>query len=145
MWLPDLISCPGTGHIIRVPETHQRATLKTQLSDPVSWERTQCSKIAVNSAVGQPAPQFLFQGDALIAKNRDKLKLGGDTIFVNASSSSGLSIGRIIEILIDSTHQWTATHIALQVFHFSATLHPTLHLPCLQPSDEKVVVHSEVR
>ncbi|KAG1879856.1 hypothetical protein F4604DRAFT_1923063 [Suillus subluteus] len=48
-------------------------------------------------------------------------------------------IGCIQEILISSDDHQTVEHVALQCFAFTETLHPSLHLPCLDLTDDEVV------
>jgi len=49
-------------------------------------------------------------------------------------------IGQIKEILVSSDDKHTVVYIALQLFSFGATLHPSVHLPCLSLTDDRVVV-----
>ena len=81
-----------------------------------------------------------FQGDTLMAKHGDKVKLNGNVIFTHATSSSGFSVGRILEILISDPNCCSVTHVAIQLFKFESALHPTLHLPKLCLTAQKVVV-----
>ena len=53
-------------------------------------------------------------------------------------------IGRIKEVIALDAIKSHASHIALQVFKFLPTLHGTLHVPCLELTDECVIVGSKV-
>lgn len=53
-------------------------------------------------------------------------------------------IGRIREILISSDDHETVECVALQHFVFTETLHPSLHLPCLDLTDNEVVLSATV-
>jgi hypothetical protein len=109
----------------------------------VQWETTACAKIL--AAQLTPAhKQEYYQGDAFISKHGDKVKLGGNVIFKHPPSTSGFAIGRVVEVLIDNAYARAVSYVALQLFTFGPTLHPLLHLPCLDLSDEKVVASSGV-
>ncbi|KAI5995587.1 hypothetical protein EDD15DRAFT_2134054, partial [Pisolithus albus] len=109
---------------------------KTEPSKAVRWETTQCARI--DMSLSMPV-QYVHQGDSFISKDGEKLRLGGHVIFVNATTPSGFSVGRIVEILIRDTVQRSVAHVAIQVFSFSI-LHPSIHLPCLELTDNKLVV-----
>ncbi|KAG2120870.1 uncharacterized protein F5147DRAFT_563279, partial [Suillus discolor] len=51
-----------------------------------------------------------------------------------------MGIGRIHEILISPEDHKTVIHVALQLFTFLDTLHASVHLPCLNLTDDEVVV-----
>ena len=53
-------------------------------------------------------------------------------------------IGRIKEVIALDLKKPRASHIALQVFKFLPALHPTLHVPCLELTNECVVVEPKV-
>jgi hypothetical protein len=53
-------------------------------------------------------------------------------------------IGHIQEILISSDDHQTVEHVALQCFAFTKTLHPSLHVPCLDLTDDKVVLSATI-
>ena len=54
-------------------------------------------------------------------------------------------IGRIKEVIAAlDLKKPRASHIALQVFKFLPALHPTLHVPCLELTNECVVVEPKV-
>jgi hypothetical protein len=55
-----------------------------------------------------------------------------------------MCIGRIREILILSDNNETVEHVALQHFAFMETLHPSLYLPCLDLTDNEVVLSAAV-
>ena len=76
----------------------------------------------------------------LIAKHGDKVKLTGHVIFTHASSISEFSVGRVLEILIDDAHHCVVMHVAIQLFEFEPTLHPSLHVLRLRMTDQKVVI-----
>lgn len=48
-------------------------------------------------------------------------------------------IGRILEILISHDIDKTVDHVALQVFSFGPTLHPSVFLPCLDLTKDEIV------
>ncbi|KAG2130194.1 uncharacterized protein EDB93DRAFT_1332111 [Suillus bovinus] len=50
-----------------------------------------------------------------------------------------MSIGRIREILISHGTSSTVDHVALQVFSFRPTLHPSIFLPCLDLTEDETV------
>lgn len=136
-------SSPGTGQIIRDPARATSGRSKTQLSNVVRWETTACAKIQATQLTRTHKQEY-YQGDAFMSKHGDKVKLGGNVIFKHPPSASGFAIGRVVEILIDNAYCRAVSHIALQLFTFGPILHPSLHLPCLDLSDEKVVVVSGV-
>ena len=53
-------------------------------------------------------------------------------------------IGRIKEVIALNAMKSHASHIALQVFKFLPTLHVTLHVPCMELTDECVIVEPKV-
>ncbi|KAG1882392.1 hypothetical protein F4604DRAFT_1921570 [Suillus subluteus] len=50
-----------------------------------------------------------------------------------------MSIGRICEILVSHNIHKTVDHVALQVFSFGPTLHPSIFLPCLNLAKDEIV------
>ncbi|KAI5988836.1 hypothetical protein EDC04DRAFT_2873238 [Pisolithus marmoratus] len=77
-----------------------------------------------------------FQGDALIARHGDKVKLNGNVIFTHAASSLGFSVGQVVEIVISDAYHCIIKHVAIQLFKFKPALHPSLHLPKLCLTDQ---------
>ena len=59
-------------------------------------------------------------------------------------SDYGFAIGRVLEILIDDAFRHTVSHIAIQLFTFAPNLHPLLHLPCIELSNETIMVNASV-
>ena len=53
-------------------------------------------------------------------------------------------IGRIKEVIALDATKPHASHIALEVFKFLLTLHVMLHVPCLELTDEHVIVRPKV-
>ncbi|KAG2089051.1 uncharacterized protein F5147DRAFT_587351 [Suillus discolor] len=53
-------------------------------------------------------------------------------------------IGRIREILILSSDHLKVEHVALQCFSFTETLHPSLHLPCLDLTNNEVFLSAAI-
>ncbi|KAI6017560.1 hypothetical protein BKA83DRAFT_4015195, partial [Pisolithus microcarpus] len=109
---------------------------KTEVSKTVRWETTQCAQIDASLPMSH---RYFYQGESFVSKHGEKLELGGHVICVNASAPSGFCVGRIVEILIRDTVQRNIAYVAIQAFSFSI-LHPSLHLPCLELTDDKFVV-----
>ncbi|KAI6138558.1 hypothetical protein BKA82DRAFT_158153 [Pisolithus tinctorius] len=122
----------GTGHITRIKGTNG----KTEISKAVHWKTTQCAQI--DASLSAP-DQYVYQADSFISKHSEKVKLGSHVIFLYPKTDSGFSVGRIIEVLIRNAFHRNVVHVAIQVLSFSA-LHPLIHLPCLELSDDKIVV-----
>ncbi|KIK24423.1 hypothetical protein PISMIDRAFT_98570, partial [Pisolithus microcarpus 441] len=106
----------------------------------VRWETTQCAQIDASLPMSH---RYFYQGESFVSKHGEKLELGGHVICVNASAPSGFCVGRIVEILIRDTVQRNIAYVAIQAFSFSI-LHPSLHLPCLELTDDKFVVSPDV-
>ncbi|KAI6021802.1 hypothetical protein BKA83DRAFT_4055361 [Pisolithus microcarpus] len=111
--VPDEDTPNTSGYITRV----KAANGKTEVSKTVRWETTQCAQIDASLPMSH---RYFYQGESFVSKHGEKLKLGGHVICVNASAPSGFCVGRI-------------------AFSFSI-LHPSLHLPCLELTDDKFVV-----
>ncbi|KAG2051957.1 hypothetical protein BDR06DRAFT_1059597 [Suillus hirtellus] len=82
---------------------------------PVMWIATRCTKLKLS----QPACVLL------ILSNGKKVSLE--------------AIGRIREILISDSHK-AVNHVAIQKFTFGPVLHPILHLPTLELTEQEVVI-----
>ncbi|KAI5995504.1 hypothetical protein EDD15DRAFT_2365685 [Pisolithus albus] len=136
-------STDASGQIIRAPAISTAKTkvprLKSRLSEAVRWEYTQCAKIGTVASDPKSGGMY-FRGGALTAKHGDKVNLNGNVIFAHAASSSGFSVGRVCEILITNAHESIVEHVAIQLYEFELTLHPTLHVPRLRLTDQKIVV-----
>ncbi|KAI9463504.1 hypothetical protein HD554DRAFT_2124595 [Boletus coccyginus] len=133
----------GTGRVIRVASAvrSQDSRGSSRLSEAIPWRNTECAKIGtVPPMPAYHSDRKYFRGNVLMAKHGDKVKLMGHVIFAHASSNSEFSIGRVLEILIDDAHHRVVTHVAIQLFEFEPTLHPSLHVPRLRLTDHKVVV-----
>ncbi|KAF8417184.1 hypothetical protein L210DRAFT_3616068 [Boletus edulis BED1] len=124
----------GTGEFCRVNKSG-----KSEVSKSVKWESTLCAKFSTVSP--QACKSEYHRGHAFIAKEGDKVEIGGHVILAHSSSHTGFVIGRVCEILIGDPLGRIVSHVATQLFTFAPELHPLLHLPCVELSDETVVVH----
>ncbi|KAG1871493.1 hypothetical protein F4604DRAFT_1681597 [Suillus subluteus] len=75
---------------------------------------------------------------ALVVREGDVTYLNSHVIFRQAADGQ-MCVGRIREILISSKDPNTVVHVGLQLFSFTDTLHSSIHLPCLNLTDDKVV------
>lgn len=123
----------GMGQIVRIKGPHDE---RSKPSKVVEWRTTQCSGIA--SATQHSL--YMFQGESMITKNGDNVRLSCHVIFTDSASSSGHSIGCVLEILIGMTDKQAVEHVAIQLLQFSPTLHSKLHLPCLTLVENKRVI-----
>ncbi|KAG1872268.1 hypothetical protein F4604DRAFT_1881049 [Suillus subluteus] len=106
---------PGSG---KIETTTATATQKSVQKDVVPWSTTRCVKI-----LGTARPGIeLYQAKSVVT-----------------SEGEHLYIGRIREILVSSWDSQTADHVALQLFTFAAALHPSLHLPCIDLTNNEMV------
>ncbi|KIK80898.1 hypothetical protein PAXRUDRAFT_28036 [Paxillus rubicundulus Ve08.2h10] len=101
----------------------------------VGWRTTHCvTKL-------QAAPHghtTFFQGASFTAKSGDTVRLNGNVILCHGADKS--CIGRIREILLSPDHERNARFVAIQLFSLTPMLHPTLHSPCLELTNEEVIV-----
>ncbi|KAH7917866.1 hypothetical protein BV22DRAFT_1076559 [Leucogyrophana mollusca] len=107
---------PGTG---RFQTTARDNDGKTERDDPVSWAQTRCAAILKTN---RPGTDF-FQGSSLVTTEGDRSSVEGHVILLSADG--------------------TVEHVALQPFAFRPTLHSTLHLPCLELTNEEIVVSAK--
>lgn len=136
----DAIPFLGTGEFCRVVKSNGSG--KSQVSKPVKWESTLCAKFSTTSPLARKSEYH--QGRAFIAKEGDKVEIGGHVILAHSSSCTGFVIGRVREILIGDPLGRVVSHVAIQLFTFASDLHPLLHLPCVELGNETVVVHPSV-
>ncbi|KAG1749584.1 hypothetical protein EDD22DRAFT_958012 [Suillus occidentalis] len=120
----------GSGKI----ETAPTAAGKTAQKDAVSWKTTHCAKILRTDRPGVSH----HLGKSVVTRQGEHARLDGHVIFRHPAHGKP-HIGRVREILVSSDDRQTAEHIALQLFTFADTLHPSLHLPCLTLTDNEVV------
>ncbi|KAI6144748.1 hypothetical protein BKA82DRAFT_4330916 [Pisolithus tinctorius] len=92
----------------------------------------------INASLSAP-DQYIYQANLFISKHSKKVKLGSHVIFLYPTTDSRFSVRCIIEVLIHNAFHRSVVHIAIQVLSFSA-LHPLIHLPCLELSDDKIIV-----
>ncbi|OJA17351.1 hypothetical protein AZE42_13066, partial [Rhizopogon vesiculosus] len=122
---------PGSGKA----QTTVGANGNMMRNDVVAWKNTRCAKILKTT---QPGITY-FRGKSIVASEGDVAPLNGHVVFRQATNGQ-MGIGRIREILISSDDHDNVSHIALQLFAFADTLHPSVHLPCLNLLDDEVVV-----
>ncbi|KAG1836865.1 hypothetical protein DFJ58DRAFT_846707 [Suillus subalutaceus] len=115
---------------------HASATGKSVRKNAVPWETTHCAKIL---GIVQPGvkPEY-YQGKSVVTSEGEYAHLDSHVIFRQPVDRK-LCIGRIREILVSSQDGQTADHVTLQLFTFAAALHPSLHLPCIDLTDNEMV------
>ncbi|KAG2752138.1 hypothetical protein P692DRAFT_201687974, partial [Suillus brevipes Sb2] len=107
---------------------------KAQRMDEVQWKHTHCAKILKTSR----SSISYYRSKSLVTSKGDQVDLNGHVIFRRPVDGQML-IGRIREILISHDIDKTVGHVALQVFSFGPTLHPSVFLPCLDLTKDKIV------
>ncbi|KAH0825731.1 hypothetical protein J3R83DRAFT_9938 [Lanmaoa asiatica] len=112
---------------------------KKILSDPVLWHNTHCAKI-LNMV--EDSGRYYYKGTSLVTTEHDILKLNTCAIFQDPclTAEKRFRVGCIHEILIFTDGPCTAKHVAFQLFSFTPALHPALYLPCLELTNDDVVV-----
>ncbi|KAH7931055.1 hypothetical protein BV22DRAFT_999145, partial [Leucogyrophana mollusca] len=111
---------------------------KTVRMDVVSWKNTRCAAILGTSHQNL----HHYQGATLVTSEGETSRLNGHVIFCDPKDGR-MKIARIREILISAEGQHVVNHVALQLLVFGPALHPLLHVPCLELSDEETVVSPE--
>ncbi|KAH7919605.1 hypothetical protein BV22DRAFT_968262, partial [Leucogyrophana mollusca] len=118
-----------------IAEPLQAGETRESIKDAIPWAQTRCA------AVLQPPPQpddSYLPGKSLVTAEGETGHVNSHVIFRNADGKTG--VGRIREILISPSDGKTVEYVAIQLFSFSAALHPSLYLPCLELGDEEVAV-----
>ncbi|KAG2130585.1 hypothetical protein BD769DRAFT_1297329, partial [Suillus cothurnatus] len=124
----------GSGKI----ETTPTAAGKTAQKDVVPWKTTRCAKILRTDRPGVTH----HLGKSVVTCQGEHVCLEGHVIFRHPADGKVRLVFLTFIILVSSDDCQTAEHIALQLFTFADTLHPSLHLPCLTLTDNEVVVAS---
>lgn len=137
----DVILSLGTGEFCRTANSKKSG--RSQVSKPMRWESTLCAKFSTVSPQASSCKSEYHQGRAFIAKEGDKVEIGGHVILAHSSLCTTV-IGRIREILISDPLCRVVSHVAVQLFTFAPNLHPLLHMPCVELSNETIVVHPSV-
>ncbi|KAG1803360.1 hypothetical protein EV424DRAFT_1331009, partial [Suillus variegatus] len=127
-----LLGIPNSGS--GKSQTTFTAAGKTTRKDVVPWKTTQCARILRTDRPGV----IYHLGKSVVTHQGEHAHLDSHVIFRHPADGKPY-IGRIRKILVSSDYHQTAEHIALQVFTFADTLHPSLHLPCLTLTDNEVV------
>ncbi|KAG1728357.1 hypothetical protein EDD22DRAFT_742551, partial [Suillus occidentalis] len=134
---PEQAQLLGLSHLVCSPpaESTIGTNGKTTRKGAVAWKNTRCAKILKTV---KPGTSY-FHGKSLVASEGDVAHLNSHVGFCQATNGQ-MEIGRIREILMSSDDHDNVSHIALQRFAFADTLHPSVHLPCLNLLDDEVVV-----
>ena len=94
-------------------------------------ESTHCAKFSTLSLQASSCKSEYHHGSAFIAKEGDKVEIGGHVILTHSSLCTTV-IGRVREILISDLHRRAVSHVAVQLFIFARNVHPLLHMPCVE-------------
>ncbi|KAF8840259.1 hypothetical protein BDN67DRAFT_880617, partial [Paxillus ammoniavirescens] len=105
----------------------------------VGWQTTRCATKLQAAPHGHTT---FFQGASFTAKSGDTVRLNGNVIFCHGADKKS-HIGCIHEILLSPNHERNARFIAIQLFSLTPMLHPTLHSPCLELTNEEVIVSGQ--
>ncbi|KAG2145797.1 hypothetical protein DEU56DRAFT_708851, partial [Suillus clintonianus] len=100
----------------------------------MAWKETRCWKILKTV---QPGVVY-HQGKSVVAREGDVAHLNSHVIF-RRDSDGQTCVGRVCEILLSFENPNTVVHVGLQIFSFADTLHHSVHLPCLNLTDDEVV------
>ncbi|KAF8879795.1 hypothetical protein BD779DRAFT_1446717, partial [Infundibulicybe gibba] len=134
-WLDPISKRWIMGLICQIKGTAKLSYAKSKALGRISqWRQTQCALIL--GSMSNPNDTF-YKADNFISLHGDTAQINQNVII---DISGKLFVAKVIEILVPNDGTNLATKIGVQTFDFLPTLHSTLHLPCLQLSDQKFVI-----
>ncbi|KAG1753908.1 uncharacterized protein EDB91DRAFT_1043935, partial [Suillus paluster] len=129
---PEQAHLLGLSSILRDPLVPGEFAQRT---DAVPWRDTHCAKIL---GAAQSGASY-YHGKSLVTSTGEQVGVNRHVIF-RGSTDGKMSIGCVREILISPGTRKTVEHVVLQLFTIGPTLHPLLFLPCLNLTDEEIVL-----